>query len=296
MIEKSKEFTNLELAFKKSQKDIIAELRKIDPKVKINKTKWKYSSGGGGLSCELLGNKVIEKAMINFSSIKGKILPQSALAKKLKSDVKEFIATGVSVVIHPNNPFAPCSHMNVRFFETNSNSKKSWWFGGGFDLTPYFVYKEDIKSWHNAAETVCKKYHKNFYKQFSRQCDEYFYNKHRNEKRGIGGIFFDNLNIESKKFYSDYVIDVAHTYLKTYSMILSKRSKKKYNKIEKQFQLLRRGRYVEFNLVYDRGTIFGLQSGGRAESILMSMPPSVAWNSEKNSTISRFEKNLKKFL
>ena len=295
-MKKSDDFIEIELLFKKLHKDIINSFISIDQKVSIQKTKWKYKSGGGGLSCELAGGKIIEKGMVNFSAIEGLVLPNSALAKKIKGNVNHFLATGISIVIHPDNPFVPCSHFNIRYFETDNKSKNNWWFGGGFDLTPYFVYPEDIKSWHQSAKTMCNKYKKTFYKDFSKQCDEYFYNKHRKEKRGVGGLFFDNLNTQKKSFYKDFVLDTGNTYLKSYINIIAKRNKKKYSEAHKSFQLIRRGRYVEFNLLYDRGTIFGLQSGGRAESILMSMPPSVIWTGKRDVKLKKFEKELKKYL
>ena len=295
-MKKSDDFIEIELLFKKLHKDIINSFISLDQKASIQKTKWKYKSGGGGLSCELAGGKIIEKGMINFSAIEGLVLPNSALAKKIKGNVNHFLATGISIVIHPDNPFVPCSHFNIRYFETDNKSKNNWWFGGGFDLTPYFVYPEDIKSWHQSAKTMCNKYKKNFYKDFSKQCDEYFYNKHRKEKRGVGGLFFDNLNTQKKSFYKNFVLDSGNTYLKSYTNIITKRNKKKYSEAHKSFQLIRRGRYVEFNLLYDRGTIFGLQSGGRAESILMSMPPSVIWTGKRDVKLKKFEKELKKYL
>ena len=295
-MKKSDDFIEIELLFKKLHKDIINSFISLDQKASIQKTKWKYKSGGGGLSCELAGGKIIEKGMVNFSAIEGLVLPNSALAKKIKGNVKHFLATGISIVIHPDNPFIPCSHFNIRYFETDNKSKNNWWFGGGFDLTPYFVYPEDIKSWHQSAKTMCNKYKKNFYKDFSKQCDEYFYNKHRKEKRGVGGLFFDNLNTQKKSFYKNFVLDSGNTYLKSYTNIITKRNKKKYSEAHKSFQLIRRGRYVEFNLLYDRGTIFGLQSGGRAESILMSMPPSVIWTGKRDVKLKKFEKELKKYL
>ena len=295
-MKKSDDFIEIELLFKKLHKDIINSFISLDQKASIQKTKWKYKSGGGGLSCELAGGKIIEKGMVNFSAIEGLVLPNSALAKKIKGDVNHFLATGISIVIHPDNPFVPCSHFNIRYFETDNKSKNNWWFGGGFDLTPYFVYPEDIKSWHQSAKTMCNKYKKNFYKDFSKQCDEYFYNKHRKEKRGVGGLFFDNLNTQKKSFYKNFVLDSGNTYLKSYTNIITKRNKKKYSEAHKSFQLIRRGRYVEFNLLYDRGTIFGLQSGGRAESILMSMPPSVIWTGKRDVKLKKFEKELKKYL
>ena len=295
-MKKSDDFIEIELLFKKLHKDIINSFISLDQKASIQKTKWKYKSGGGGLSCELAGGKIIEKGMINFSAIEGLVLPNSALAKKIKGNVNHFLATGISIVIHPDNPFIPCSHFNIRYFETDNKSKNNWWFGGGFDLTPYFVYPEDIKSWHQSAKTMCDKYKKTFYRDFSKQCDEYFYNKHRKEKRGVGGLFFDNLNTQKKSFYKDFVLDTGTTYLKSYKNIIMKRNKKKYSEAHKSFQLIRRGRYVEFNLLYDRGTIFGLQSGGRAESILMSMPPSVIWTGKRDVKLKKFEKELKKYL
>jgi len=295
-MKKSDDFIEIELLFKKLHKDIINSFISLDRKASIQKTKWKYKSGGGGLSCELAGGKIIEKGMINFSAIEGLVLPNSALAKKIKGNVNHFLATGISIVIHPDNPFVPCSHFNIRYFETDNKSKNNWWFGGGFDLTPYFVYPEDIKSWHQSAKTMCNKYKKTFYRDFSKQCDEYFYNKHRKEKRGVGGLFFDNLNTQKKSFYKDFVLDSGNTYLKSYTNIITKRNKKKYSEAHKSFQLIRRGRYVEFNLLYDRGTIFGLQSGGRAESILMSMPPSVIWTGKRDVKLKKFEKELKKYL
>ncbi len=174
---------------------------------------------------------------------------------------KQFRATGVSVVVHSKNPFVPCSHLNVRHFEI---SKNKWWFGGGYDLTPYFPYADDIKLWHNNTKKMCDKHNKKYYKNFKNQCDEYFYLKHRKEKRGVGGIFFDNLNTKSKNHYMLFLEDVVSSFLESYIKIINKRSSNKYNKNHKEFQLYRRGRYVEFNLIYDRGTLFGLQSDGRA--------------------------------
>lgn len=296
MMKKSDDFKKIESLYKKLHKNIISGFHELDLNVEIEKTGWKYKSGGGGLSCEFLNGKIIEKGMINFSSIEGPVLPNSALAKKMKGGIKKFYATGVSVVIHPENPYVPCSHFNIRYFETDSKIKNNWWFGGGFDLTPYFVYSEDIALWHDSAKHVCDNYKRSYYKDFSKKCDEYFFNKHRNEKRGVGGLFFDNLNNQKKDFHMDFVLDVGRTYLKTYSNIIKKRNKKKFNKIHKTFQQIRRGRYVEFNLVYDRGTLFGLQSGGRVESILMSLPPSVIWTGKKNIKLAKFEKDLKKYL
>ena len=292
---KTDEYIKIEKNFRNIQNSIIKNFSLFDRSSRKSRVNWNYKSGGGGISYEFNDGKLIERAMVNFSSINGDILPKSALQKRLKGKVSKFYATGVSVVVHPNNPFMPCSHMNVRYFETDEKSNKSWWFGGGYDLTPYFPNKADIKEWHDSAKKVCDKYDKKFYERFSKDCDDYFYNVHRKEKRGIGGIFFDQLNLKDKDIYRDFVDDVAKTYLNTYIKIIAKYKKKKYLKIHKEFQLVRRGRYVEFNLLYDRGTLFGLQSGGRPESILMSMPPLVMWG-DNNKKLIKFERELKKFL
>ena len=295
-MKKSKNFKNIEKEFKKIQNKFIKTLLNFDKKSKNVITNWKHHSGGGGVSCEIYGGNIFEKAMINFSSIEGSVLPNSALSKRIKGNISKFLATGVSVVIHPTNPFVPCSHLNVRFFNTNSKLKKNWWFGGGYDLTPYFINENDINLWHKNTKKMCDKHDKKYYKDFKSKCDNYFSIKHRNEKRGVGGIFFDNLNLKEISHYLSFINDVGETYLSNYMNIIQKRSKKKFNENHKNFQLYRRGRYVEFNLVYDRGTLFGLQSGGRADSILMSLPPMVSWSSLKSKTLLKYEKNLLKYL
>ena len=295
-MEKSKNFKNIEKEFKIIQNKFIKTFLNFDKKSKHITTNWKHHSGGGGVSCEIYGGNTFERAAINFSSIEGSILPNSALSKKIKGNISKFLATGVSVVIHPANPFVPCSHLNVRFFNTNSKLKNNWWFGGGYDLTPYFINENDINLWHKNTKKMCDKYDKKYYKDFKSKCDNYFSIKHRNEKRGIGGIFFDNLNLKEISHYLSFINDVGETYLSSYMNIVQKRSKKKFNENHKNFQLYRRGRYVEFNLVYDRGTLFGLQSGGRADSILMSLPPMVSWLSLQSKTLLKYEKNLLKYL
>tara|TARA_B100001996_G_scaffold367483_1_gene339162 strand:+ start:686 stop:1561 length:876 start_codon:yes stop_codon:yes gene_type:complete len=282
----------IESKFRKIQKNIFNKFINIDKKSKNKKINWKHKSGGGGTSVEIYGGKIIEKAAVNFSSIHGEIIPNSALAKKIGKH-KRFHATGVSVVVHSQNPFIPCSHLNIRYFDL---SKNKWWFGGGYDLTPYFPYSDDVKLWHNNIKKMCDRHDKKYYKNFKNQCDEYFYIKHRKEKRGVGGIFFDNLNTKSKNHYILFLEDAVNTFLESYTKIINKRSNKKYNKTHKEFQLYRRGRYVEFNLIYDRGTLFGLQSNGRAESILMSMPPNVKWSTTKSKSLINYEKKLLRFL
>ena len=264
-------------SFSKVQEIIIDEIRQLDRSSKTNITKWKHNQGGGGLSCEISGKKSIEKAAVNFSSINGKKLPSSALEKTGVEGLKKFSATGVSVIIHPWNPKAPCAHLNIRFFEAVVGKKTVWWFGGGFDLTPYFINKRDVLYWKNSAKTLCNKYNKGFYKKYNNNCNKYFFLPHRNEPRGIGGIFFDQLNNLDYDVCKSFALSCATTFIQSYSKLFNEKKSLKFTKKERAFQLHRRGRYVEFNLLYDRGTLFGLQSGGRSESILMSMPPNAKW-------------------
>jgi coproporphyrinogen III oxidase len=281
-------------SFSKVQEIIISEIQQLDSSSKKNITKWKHGQGGGGLSCEISGNKNIEKAAVNFSSIIGEKLPSSALEKTGMKGLKKFNATGVSVIVHPWNPKAPCAHLNIRFFEAVVGKKTIWWFGGGFDLTPYFISKSDILFWKNSAETLCNKYNKGFYKKYNVNCNKYFFLPHRNEPRGIGGIFFDQLNNLDYDVCKSFALDCAATFIQSYSKLFNKKKNLKYTKKEKAFQLYRRGRYVEFNLLYDRGTLFGLQSGGRSESILMSMPPKVSWSKDYDFKVYE-QKLLKMF-
>ena len=279
-------------SFSKVQKIIINEIQQLDSSTKINITKWKHNQGGGGLSCEISGKKSIEKAAVNFSSIIGKKLPSSALEKTGVRGLKKFSATGVSVIIHPLNPKAPCAHLNIRFFEAVVGKKTIWWFGGGFDLTPYFINKKDILYWKNSAKTLCDKYNKDFYKKYNDNCNKYFFLPHRNEPRGIGGIFFDQLNNLDYDICKSFALSCGMTFIQSYSKLFNEKKNLKFTKKERAFQLHRRGRYVEFNLLYDRGTLFGLQSGGRSESILMSMPPKVSWSKDYN--FESYEKKLLK--
>ena len=279
-------------SFSKVQEIIIDKIQQLDSSSKTNITKWKHNQGGGGLSCEISGKKSIEKAAVNFSSIIGKKLPSSALEKTGMSGLKKFSATGVSVIIHPWNPKAPCAHLNIRFFEAVVGKKTVWWFGGGFDLTPYFINKRDVLYWKNSAKTLCDKYNKGFYKKYNNNCNKYFFLPHRNEPRGIGGIFFDQLNNLDYDICKSFALGCAATFIQSYSKLFNEKKNLKFTKKERAFQLHRRGRYVEFNLLYDRGTLFGLQSGGRSESILMSMPPKVSWS--KDYDFQTYEKKLLK--
>ena len=292
-----KELNQIENTFINVHKKLIREFSTLSPDSKSTITNWKYKTGGGGRSCKIKDKKIFEQGAVNFSSIKGKILPGSALAQKFSKDIAGFHAIGVSVVMHPHNPFGPCSHLNVRFFTLKSkNGSNTWWFGGGYDLTPYFPYKEDVDLWHRNAKKLCDRYGSNYYKKFKKDCDDYFFLEHRNEKRGIGGIFFDDLNTKDKSHYLEFIKGVSATFFNSYIKIVKNRNTKKFTKAHKDFQLYRRGRYVEFNLVYDRGTLFGLQSGGRVDSILMSLPPQVSWNPKKTNLLKKYETNLLKFL
>ena len=279
-------------SFSKVQEIIIDEIQQLDSSSKKNITKWKHNQGGGGLSCEVSGKKSIEKAAVNFSSIIGKKLPSSALEKTGMRGLKKFSATGVSVIIHPWNPKAPCAHLNIRFFEAVVGKKTVWWFGGGFDLTPYFINKRDVLYWKNSAKTLCDKYNKGFYKKYNNNCNKYFFLPHRNEPRGIGGIFFDQLNNLDYDVCKSFTLSCGKTFIQSYSKLFNEKKDLKFTKKERAFQLHRRGRYVEFNLLYDRGTLFGLQSGGRSESILMSMPPKVSWSKDYDFEV--YEKKLLK--
>lgn len=239
---------------------------------------WTYKDGGGGNSRILEAGNIIEKAGVNFSHIIGNQLPRAATDKRPELLNTKFQALGVSVVVHPRNPFVPTSHFNVRFFVAEKeNADPIWWFGGGFDLTPYYGFEEDCIHWHTQAKNACLPFGDTLYDKLKKQCDEYFYLKHRQEARGIGGLFFDDLNEWGFAKCFAFMKSVSEHFIKGYQPILAKRKNLSYTNEQKEFQLYRRGRYVEFNLLYDRGTLFGLQSQGRTESILMSLPSQVNW-------------------
>ncbi len=239
---------------------------------------WQREEGGGGRSRVLEDGTVFEKAGINFSHVHGGQLPASATAQRPELAGRSFEALGVSLVIHPRNPYIPTSHANVRFFiAQKENAAPVWWFGGGFDLTPYYGFEEDAIHWHRTARQACDPFGANTYPRYKKWCDDYFYLKHRAEPRGIGGLFFDDLNEPDFENSFAFMRSVGDHYIPAYTPIVEKRRDHPYGERERDFQLYRRGRYVEFNLVYDRGTLFGLQTGGRTESILMSLPPVVKW-------------------
>lgn len=239
---------------------------------------WQRAEGGGGRSRVLEEGEVFEKAGINFSHVFGPGLPASATAHRPELAGRSFQALGVSLVIHPHNPYVPTSHANVRFFIAEKpGAQPVWWFGGGFDLTPYYGYEEDVLHWHTVSKQACDPFGTEVYSRYKKWCDEYFFLKHRNEPRGVGGLFFDDLNEWGFEKCFAFMQSVGDHYLPAYLPLVQKRRHQSYGDRERDFQLYRRGRYVEFNLVHDRGTLFGLQTGGRTESILMSLPPLVKW-------------------
>jgi coproporphyrinogen III oxidase len=239
---------------------------------------WQRPEGGGGRSRVLTEGAVFERAGVNFSHVHGASLPPSASASRPEIAGRSFQAMGVSLVIHPRSPHVPTSHANVRMFVAEKPGEPPvWWFGGGYDLTPYYGNREDCKSWHQVAADACAPFGEDVYPRFKRWCDEYFYLKHRREPRGIGGLFFDDLNEWDFATCFGFMRSVGDSYIQAYTPIVQRRKHQPFSDEERNFQLYRRGRYVEFNLVYDRGTLFGLQSDGRTEAILMSMPPLARW-------------------
>jgi coproporphyrinogen III oxidase len=260
------------------QDQICNTLQNEDGTGKFLEDSWQRPEGGGGRSRVIEDGTVIEKGGVNFSHVFGNQMPASATAHRPELAGRKFEAMGVSLVIHPHNPYVPTSHANVRFFiAEKEGAAPVWWFGGGYDLTPYYGNQEDCKHWHQTAKNACDPLGQHIYPGFKKWCDEYFYLKHRNEARGIGGLFFDDYNAESFDHSFALMRAVGDSYIKAYQPIVAARKNTAYGERERDFQLYRRGRYVEFNLVYDRGTLFGLQTGGRTESILMSLPPLVKW-------------------
>jgi len=262
------------------QNQITKGLEKVDGKAQFKEDIWKRSEGGGGRSRILENGSVIEKGGVNISQVHGS-LPESMQAYFKVGDV-DFFACGLSLVIHPKNPMAPTVHANYRYFEMYNKSGNciDQWFGGGLDLTPYYLFEEDAKHFHKQCKQACDKHHTEFYSTFKDKCDSYFYNVHRNEARGIGGLFFDYLRVDKVFSLSDryeFVSSVGDSFLEAYLPILNRRKDLPYTSDQRNWQEIRRGRYVEFNLVYDKGTLFGLKTNGRIESILMSLPPSVQW-------------------
>ncbi|MFT5622497.1 MAG: coproporphyrinogen III oxidase [Bacteroidia bacterium] len=261
------------------QDRIATALEMEDGSCQFSEDNWDRPEGGGGRSRVLEGGAVFEKAGINFSDVQGASLPPSATATRPQLAGAPFRAMGISVVCHPLNPHVPTTHMNVRFFYAEPpEGEPIWWFGGGFDLTPYYGHIEDAVHWHQTARDACVPFGSELYSKFKDICDTYFFLPHRNEPRGIGGIFFDDFNAGGFEQALAFMQSVGDHFMPAYQPIVAKRKAAPYTERERNFQLYRRGRYVEFNLVHDRGTHFGLQSKGRTESILMSLPPLVRWD------------------
>jgi coproporphyrinogen III oxidase len=260
------------------QRAITDGIQASDGRANFILDEWTRDNGGGGKTMVLSRGQVFEQAGVNFSEVSGDKLPSSATANRPELAGRKFRAMGVSLVIHPDNPYVPTSHANLRFFIAEKTGEPAvWWFGGGFDLTPYYAYEEDCVHWHRIAKQACDPFGPECYSKYKQWCDDYFFLKHRNEARGVGGLFFDDLNQPDFEQAFAFTRSLGDHYLPAYLPIVDKRKNTEYGEREKRFQWYRRGRYVEFNLVYDRGTLFGLQSGGRTESILMSLPPVVNW-------------------
>ena len=259
------------------QKNIVAGLEALDGN-KFLEDGWERPQGGGGLSCVLENGQLFERAGVNFSHVMGSTLPPSASAHRPELAGRRYEAMGVSLVLHPRNPYVPTVHMNVRCFVAMADGEEPvWWFGGGMDLTPYYGFEEDAVHFHQTCKKALDAFNPEYYPDFKSWCDRYFFLKHRNEARGIGGIFFDDFNDIDFDFSFDLAKSVGNAFLEAYTPIVQRRRDLTFGERERDFQAYRRGRYVEFNLVFDRGTLFGLQSGGRTESILVSMPPNVVW-------------------
>lgn len=265
---------NIQADFKQLQDDICRQLEAADGGGTFQEDLWERPGGGGGRTRVLAGQR-IEKGGVNFSAVWGELSGQAA--KALGIDASRFLATGVSIVLHPRNPIAPIIHMNVRYFETDQGQ---WWFGGGIDLTPHYVLPEDAHWFHGQLKAVCDQHDPGYYPKFKTWADDYFYLPHRQETRGVGGIFFDRLSgseADDKSRLRRFVLDVGEAFAPIYSELLARRADSAFGEAEQRWQQLRRGRYVEFNLVWDRGTKFGLETDGRTESILMSLPPQASW-------------------
>jgi len=275
------------------QQTICSEIELLDGGTVFEQDHWsRDDQRGNGISCIISNGNVFEKGGVNFSIIRGDKMPKSASALRPELEGRQYTALGVSLVLHPDNPYIPTAHANVRFFVAEEQGKDPiWWFGGGFDLTPYYGFDEDAVHWHETAKKACIPFGKDIYPKYKKWCDDYFCLTHRNEQRGIGGLFFDDLNGDFEECF-DYMKSVGSHFTEAYIPIAKKRINTTFSEKEKDFQLYRRGRYVEFNLIYDRGTLFGLQSGGRTESILMSLPPKAQWSYQYKIEVGSEEEKL----
>jgi len=284
------------------QDTICNSLEAEDGRGTFEEDSWVREQGGGGRSRVMKQGAVIEQGGVNYSHVFGEQMPASATAHRPELAGRSFNACGVSLVIHPHNPLIPTSHANVRFFIAEREGEPPvWWFGGGFDLTPFYPFEEDVVHWHSTAKKACEPFSAEYYAKYKRWCDEYFYLPHRSETRGVGGLFFDDLNTnadgqEDFGHAFGFMRSVGDHFLEAYQPIVNKRKNAPFSEEQRQFQLYRRGRYVEFNLVYDRGTLFGLQTGGRTESILMSMPPLARWEYAFTPEPGSEEAKLQEFL
>jgi coproporphyrinogen III oxidase len=294
----SRQTDRVEHYLRQLQDRICHAIEQVDGQATFHEDAWERPAGGGGRTRVLRNGAVFEQAGVNFSRVYGGTLPPSATAHRPELAGGSFVATGVSLVLHPNNPYVPTTHANVRYFEASKDGVESaWWFGGGFDLTPFYPFDEDVLHWHGVARELCRPFGEARYPRYKAWCDEYFYLKHRGETRGVGGLFYDDLNEDGFERSFAFTQAVGQGFLDGYLPIVARRKDTPYGEREREFQLYRRGRYVEFNLVYDRGTLFGLQSGGRTESILMSLPPRVrfeyAYAPEAGSAEARLAEYLK---
>ena len=281
------------------QDSICESLERVDGKASFVEDAWTREGrlGGGGRTRVMTDGAVFEKGGVNFSHVTGDALPPAATAARPELAGCSYQAMGVSLVMHPLNPYVPTSHANVRFFiAEKEGAEPIWWFGGGYDLTPFYPFEEDCIHWHQTAHDAVQGFGDQVYAEHKKWCDEYFYLKHRDETRGVGGLFFDDLNQWGFEQSFAYMQAVGDSYIDAYAPIVTKRKDHAYEERQRQFQLYRRGRYVEFNLVFDRGTLFGLQSGGRTESILMSLPPLVRWEYDWSPEESSEEARLQAFL
>jgi coproporphyrinogen III oxidase len=257
--------------FKKLQDTICASLHETDGRAQFHEDTWSHEADGGGRTRIIESGGVFEKGGVNFSAVHTQL--SDTLAGKMKTEKQKLFATGISLVLHPFNPMVPTVHMNLRYIELENGDR---WFGGGSDLTPWYLFEEDARHFHQVLRSACDRHDIQYYPRFKRMCDMYFYLKHRDETRGIGGIFFDYQRDNPETFF-EFVQDIGSSFLQSYLPIVERRKHSPWTEKEKEWQLIRRGRYVEFNLIYDRGTLFGLETGGRSESILMSLPPEVRW-------------------